>query len=239
MMGGKNRAPTGEVEKKALLSLQRGAYLNTDKSKGDLIGPDDIFLAMPAMKNQITAQNLPQQLKLMTNLKKDQPLILDEHETISQKDMTSQLGSSILSIRSMLREAKINLPKGTELELSHHYGIDHFREFGACLITLVNEDYCKKLVVQLPRQKHPYHHHKVKKETFQVLYGDLNLEVDGNENFLSNGEMMTVYPGEWHKFDTLNGVIFEEISTKSLPQDSYYADETIGKNIKRKSKIDF
>jgi N-acetylneuraminate synthase len=239
MMGGKNRAPAAEVEKKALLSLQRGAYLKDDKSKGELIGPEDIFLAMPAMQNQITAQNLPHNLTLTSNLKRNQPIIFGEHETYFQKDMTSQLDSSILSIRSMLREAKINLPNGTELELSHHYGIDHFREFGACLVTLVNEDYCKKLVIQLPRQKHPYHYHKVKKETFQVLYGDLNLEVDGSENSLSNGEMITVHPGEWHKFDTLNGVIFEEISTKSLPHDSYYADENIGKNNNRKSKIDF
>ena len=138
----------------------------------------------------------------------------------------------------MLREAKILLPKGTKLEISHHYGIDKFREFGAALITLVNDEYCKKLVIQLPRQKHPYHFHKIKKETFQVLFGELNLEVEGQNYKLMNGEMHTVMPNHWHKFDTLNGVIFEEISTKSISGDSYYDDEIITNNKLRKTIIE-
>jgi D-lyxose ketol-isomerase len=58
-----------------------------------------------------------------------------------------------------------------EIELSHHYGIERFREFGAILITCYNNEYAKKILIQLPRQKHPYHFHKEKKETFQLLWG--------------------------------------------------------------------
>ena len=48
------------------------------------------------------------------------------------------------------------------------------REFGAVIVTCINREYAKKLVIQLPRQKHPYHFHKQKEETFQLLDGDMS-----------------------------------------------------------------
>ena len=152
----------------------------------------------------------------------------------SEKELVSSI---LLNIKTMLREAKIKLPPNTEAEISHHFGLEHVSEFGAGLITVVNREYCKKLVIQLPRQKHPYHYHKTKSETFQVLFGDLSLEVDGHPHKLLEGEIFTVDPGMWHKFDTLEGVIFEEISTKSIIGDSYYEDEKITNNSARKTHV--
>ena len=39
-------------------------------------------------------------------------------------------------------------------ELSHHYGIEKIEKFGACLITIINGQYCKKLVCLLKDQFH-------------------------------------------------------------------------------------
>ena len=237
-MGGKNRAPASEIERSALKSLQRGAYLKVKKAKETQVTLDDVYFAMPAMEGQLTSKNFPGVYTLSQDRDIDMPLLKDCIEKEVDARDKQILDTVILSIKSMLREAKIILPKGTKLEISHHYGIKRFREFGAALITLVNDEYCKKLVIQLPRQKHPYHFHKIKKETFQVLYGELCLEVEGNEIVLKNGEMHTVLPDQWHKFDTMNGVIFEEISTKSIHGDSYYHDELIATNEKRKTIVE-
>ena len=88
-------------------------------------------------------------------------------------------------------------------------------------------------------QKHPYHFHKRKEETFHVLHGDLTIEKNGEPKTLKPGNLFIVKPQEWHKFSTINGVVFEEISTTAFKNDSFYEDETINKaglNV-RKTKI--
>lgn len=237
-MGGLNRAPASEVERTALNSLQRGAYMKLQKTKGTEVTQADVYFAMPALDGQLTAKNFPGTHFLNVNIDEHMPLLKSHVAEQIHNSKEHILKSAVLSIKSMLREAKIKLPKATKLEISHHFGIERFREFGAALITLVNDEYCKKLVIQLPRQKHPYHFHKIKKETFQVLYGELSLEVDGSEINLKNGEMYTVVPEEWHKFDTMDGVIFEEISTKAITGDSYYDDEFIAANKNRKTIVE-
>ena len=47
--------------------------------------------------------------------------------------------------------------------------------------------------------------------------------------FLLKLEIFLVKPMEWHKFSTVNGVVFEEISTTHYKNDSFYEDENINK----------
>ena len=119
--------------------------------------------------------------------------------------------------------------KDSSIELSHHYGLERFREFGAVIMDCINRKYCKKLIIQLPRQKHPYHFHKTKEETFQLLYGDMEVELEGKRIKLQAGDTVLVKPGQWHKFHTLGGAIFEEVSTTHFNNDSFYEDERIAK----------
>ena len=93
----------------------------------------------------------------------------------------------------------------------------------------MNRGYCKKLIALLPRQKHPYHYHKQKEETFHLLNGDLEVEIDGREVTLRPGDTVLVQPECWHKFQSLNGAIFEEISTTHYNNDSYYEDQRIAR----------
>ena len=123
----------------------------------------------------------------------------------------------------------VNIGSASEIELSHHYGLERFREFGAVIINCINRQYCKKLVVMLPRQKHPYHYHEKKEETFQLLCGDLEVEREGHRIKAEPGDTILVKPGEWHKFHTLDGAIFEEVSTTHYNNDSYYEDERIAR----------
>jgi N-acetylneuraminate synthase len=135
--------------------------------------------------------------------------------------------TAIHSIKAMLNEARIALPSDFELEISHHYGMENFNEFGTVIISCINRDYCKKVLVQLPGQKNPLHYHKRKEETFQVLSGVLELEIEDRRKTLHPGDTALVLPGVWHAFWSETGAIFEEVSTTHYNDDSYYADKTL------------
>ena len=147
--------------------------------------------------------------------------------------------SIILQIKGMLNNARVFIGIDSAIEISHHYGLERFREFGAVIIDCINREYCKKLIIQLPRQKHPYHYHKKKEETFQLLYGDLEVELEGHKTTLKPGDIFLVKPNQWHKFHTLDGAIFEEVSTTHYNDDSIYEDEQIARiqRERRKTKI--
>ncbi len=77
-------------------------------------------------------------------------------------------------------------------------------------------------------QQHPEHAHQIKEETFQVLYGDLTIKIDGqDEKTLYPGDIQTVLRGEQHSFSSVNGAIFEEVSTQHMKSDSYYLDPRV------------
>jgi len=181
---------------------------------------------MPLQEGQLCTSEWSYSLRAEKNYKKDAPLSQDI-ATLAPVTKEDVLRKIIGQIRGMLNEAHINIGTNFKIELSHHYGLESFREFGAILIDCFNRAYAKKLIIQLPRQKHPYHYHKIKEETFHVLFGDLQVEVEGNRRELRPGDFLTVLPGQWHKFQTSSGVIFEEISTTNYRNDSIYDDKKI------------
>lgn len=73
------------------------------------------------------------------------------------------------------------------------------------------------------------HYHKVKEETFQLLYGDLECVVDGKKTHMQPGDTKTVLRNAKHAFSSKNGAVFEEISTTHVKGDSYYDDPAIAK----------
>ena len=130
-------------------------------------------------------------------------------------------------IKGMLNEARIPLNVDFNAEFSHHYGVLEFPNVGATIIDCVNREYCKKLIVQLPGQHHPAHYHKKKDETFQVLYGTVEMEIEGRRRTLQPGDTQVVQQGVWHEFWTESGAILEEISTTHYSDDSFYEDKQI------------
>jgi len=237
-LGAIHRPPATEKEKESLLSLMRGIYANKSIKKGSIIKRTDVYFAMPPTKGGIVSGKWREGIISNKNYKKNQAL---SSELADYQLTDSQIINEImLLVKGMLNQAKINIGSDSRVELSHHYGLRRFREFGAIIIDIINREYCKKLIIQLPRQKHPYHFHKKKEETFQILYGDLEIEKNGDPTYLKNGDIFLVESGAWHKFSTLDGVIFEEISTTHYNNDSFYQDEYIHNlpREKRKSVIE-
>lgn len=214
-----------EDEVQSLLSLQRGVYANKPIKKGNEINCEDVFFAMPCEKYQLTSGEFGQKrAKFIASKDYDYNEIIVEK---ARKDKISMVRNIIHDAKGMIYEAGIILGSDFDIELSHHYGVEKFRETGVILVNIINRQYCKKLLIQLSGQKHPTHLHKIKEETFQLLHGDLIVKIDSQVIRMSPGDKMLVEPNTWHSFHTKGGAIFEEISTRYLRDDSYYKDAAI------------
>ncbi len=239
MMGAASERPPAPLEETQTLDeLKRGVYAVRAIPKGTKVTRADVFFAMPVQEKQMTSG------LFRTGMVADRDYA--EREALGAGIAGQEVGDDqlvyqiMLQVRGMLAKAGIQINEDASIEISHHYGLRRFREYGAVIITCVNRVYAKKLVVQLPRQKHPYHFHKQKEETFQLLAGDLELFKDGQRFEMKPGDTILVEPNEWHKFHTLDGCIFEEISTTHHNNDSFYEDPSIARleRAERKTAVD-
>lgn len=228
ILGPLERSPFKEVEVDTLNDLKRGIYAKETIKAGTKISELNTFFAFPlqAKNQQLHAGMIESSLTAKIDIEPNLP-VTKENASFKVQDIEKQLMAIRLQAIAMLSQAGISLNAEAEIELSHHYGIERFREFGAILVTCYNNEYAKKILIQLPRQKHPYHFHKEKKETFQLLWGDMEFTVEGNKHNMAPGELLTVERGQWHKFQTLHGAIVEEVSTQAIVGDSYYEDPII------------
>jgi len=223
--GGEERAPAYPEEITSLNSLKRGVFTKKELKKGEVIQRENVYFAMPLLDGQMSSGEWSKSIISNRDYIIKEPISAASASTIkSEKDIVYSI---ILQVKGMLNNARIFVGKDSAVEISHHYGLERFREFGAIIIDCINREYCKKLIIQLPRQKHPYHYHKKKEETFQLLYGDLEVDLEGHKTKLKPGDIFLVKPNQWHKFHTLDGSIFEEVSTTHHNNDSFYEDATI------------
>lgn len=206
----------------SLRSLMRGVYLRRAVNQGEPIMREDVFFAMPCGDKQMNSGDFSEGMIASRNYIVNEALV--EKRVVTD---ISLVRSVVHDAKGMLYEAGIALGESFEVELSHHYGMKHFRQTGAIIISIINREYCKKLLVILPGQKHPMHMHKEKEETFQLLYGDLQINIEGNDRSLKPGDIQTVLREEKHSFTSIKGAIFEEISTTHIKNDSYYEDPIV------------
>lgn len=219
------RPPVAMAEAAELRQLMRGAYARRPIRRGETLAREDVFFAMPLQEGQMTSGQWRAALRAGADYGAGAPI----PETLAQTEPTKKeiIYQSIHQVKGMLNTARIAVGSEFDLELSHHYGIERFREVGVVIIDCINRDYCKKILIQLPRQSHPLHHHMKKEETFQVLAGRLEVEVEGRRRTLQPGDTLLVQRGVRHRFWTDEGAIFEEVSTTSFEDDSLYEDAAI------------
>jgi N-acetylneuraminate synthase len=60
-----------------------------------------------------------------------------------------------------------------------------------------------------------------------LLHGDIEVVLEGHKTMLKPGDVFHVKQNQWHKFHTLDGAIFEEVSTTHYNDDSFYEDVAI------------
>jgi len=226
MNAGQSRIPL-ESESRNMNELKRGIYVKMAKKPGEFYEPDDLMLAMPALPGQFNAGELDEVIGLPVPHQGIEVLMPVMKNGGGEMPPEILVGSIVERTRQMLADARIVLPSGTPAELSHQYGLAKFEQYGAIIIDVVNREYCKKLIVQFMGQVHPLHKHVEKEETFQVLLGDVEAEVDGKVTLLRPGDSLTIPRGAMHAFRTSTGMIMEEISTTHIKGDSIYQDNSI------------
>lgn len=230
------RIEPSKAETDSLLSLRRGAFVKRDIAAGERIRDSDVFFAIPTQDGHVTANDWSKYVHYhaTSDIKARQPVIAGNSR---KSQMRERIYAIVQRVKTQLEEANVVVPGKADLEVSHHYGLDQFDTFGLTMITVVNREYCKKLICVLPGQKHPEQFHKVKEETFHVLWGELTLALDGKPHALRTGAVVTIEPGVKHAFESTEGCVFEEISSTHHGADSFYTDPRVGENPDRKTYL--
>ncbi len=232
------RAPFTKSELASLHDLRRGAFASRPIRRGSKLSTADVFFAIPLGEGQVTANDWSKYTEYVakSDIKAGAPLRFKDVQKVDNREKVYDI---VRSVNAFLGESGVVVPGEADLEISHHYGIDRFHESGTTMITVVNREYCKKLIILLPGQKHPEQYHKKKEETFHVLYGDVSIRLDGEEKRIGRGDILVVEKGKKHSFSTKGGAVIEEISSTHWKEDSFYTDPAIARNKNRKTFLTY
>ncbi len=223
-----------EIE--TIKKLSRGVYAKSNVKNNDILNEKNTYFAFPKLNNQLASQDLKKNTQAKRKIKKNSPV--NKKEIVLNKELIQEykIKSYLHKAKAMLNYNNIKVGEKFDMEISHHKGINNFEKTGCFLINVVNREYAKKLIIMLPNQKHPSHFHKIKHETFIIISGNLKLNDNGKIYHLSSGDKIDLKKGGWHEFKAgQNGCIFEEISTTSFGNDSFYKNKKI-KKLKRDNR---
>jgi len=230
------RHEVSSAEGRSLGELRRAVFASQEIAAGQLIRPEDMFFAIPGQPGQLVTKDLSKytEYRAISKIAASGPIMV---ANVGATDTRSIVHGIIKEVKLLLNASGVAVPAQLELELSHHYGIERFREVGSAMITVVNREYCKRLLLILPGQSHPEHWHKLKDETFHLLHGKIELVLDGAKRSCGKNDVVTVSRGMKHAFSTVTGAVIEEISSTHSVGDSTYSDTAIMQNTTRKTYV--
>lgn len=231
-----HRHAFSKEELSALGDLKRAVYARRRVAGGQVLAPADLQLAMPRLDGQLTAGDLSKytEYRAVRPIEAGDPVMLAD---VSAADTRSLVHGIIRDVKGLLRASGAIVPSQLELEISHHYGIERFREVGSAMITVINREYCKRLVLMLPGQRHPEHWHRDKDETFHILHGQIDLVLEGKARRCLTNDVIVIDRGSKHEFRSDSGAVIEEISSTHSRSDSGYTDPAILSNGNRKTYV--
>lgn len=227
-----------EKEISDVKQFKRGVFLKYDIKRGESVTRDKVYYAYPTIDGQLLSNDMSKYSThtVLMDLKKDDAIMLGNIKSSNSRD---EVLGYVQKVKKFLFNTKIPFPTNSVLEISHHYGLNKFEEVGISMITVVNREYCKKLIIVLPNQAHPEQYHNKKEETFIVLHGIVDLVLDGTDMQLNTGDVITIEVGQRHAFSTKTGCVIEEVSSTHYKDDSYYTDNSIMKNKDRKTFVTY
>jgi N-acetylneuraminate synthase len=219
---------TSQTEKSSLRNLKRGIYLKRVLQLNSSIEDTDVYYSMPLQPGQASVAEIDNVVgkPVERAMNKDSPVNLVDCYSRIQIKIMQEVKSYVVSICST---ANIAFNENERMEISAHYGLEKFDSLGCTILNRVNREYCKKLLIMKPGQSHPVHHHVLKEEAFELLYGDCILKLNGKDIPMERGKPIVIARGVNHSFRSEKGCIVEEISTTHHKGDSVYEDPNISK----------
>ncbi len=232
------RRDISKKEQDDLRGLKRGVFCGETLPKGSTLSASNIFYAIPNESDQILSNDISKynEYTSIKEINAGKPALCNNVELKNKREKVLTI---IRQLSSLLKDSGIRLQNKLELELSHHYGIDNFEKWGCSIINCINREYCKKIIILLPGQENPCHLHKLKEETFHILYGSMQITLDGASETYNAGDMVTVERNAKHSFSSSAGAVFEEVSTTHYKDDSYYEEKEIMEAANRKTQMTF
>ena len=224
------------AETATLNELRRGVFAARDIPAGALIRPEDVFCAIPDAPGQLVARDLSKYTahRATRAFARGEPVLV---ASVSATDTRSLVHGIVRDMKALLKLSGAVVPTQLELEISHHHGIENFRTVGSAMITVINREYCKRLVLLLPGQMHPEHWHAQKDETFHLLHGEIELILGQERRTYGKNAVVVIPRGVKHQFRSDKGAVIEEISSTHTQDDSTYTDPTIGQKSTRKTYV--
>ena len=239
MCGVKNeRYPFTEEEIRTLRALGRGVFAKRPIGPGEKLQQSNVFYAIPTTDGQIVANDMSKYTDFHATaaLAVNQPAMFKDMRTCDSREQVHRI---IADVKKLLKRSRVIVPGQLELEISHHYGLDQFSKFGSTVITVVNREYCKRIIVLLPGQTHPEQYHKQKDETYHILYGEISLTMGGVQSQRKANDVIVIPREVRHGFFTRTGTVIEEVSSSYSQGDSFYTDASIEANPDRKTFVTY
>jgi len=165
---GTTRLPENPQETASLRSLRRGVFAKRKLAKGDVIERDDIDVAFPPEEGQFTANDWSKYAQF-TASSDIEPNAAVSPLNANLVDTRSKVWEIVNRIRNFLKESSVVVPGSADLEISHHYGLERFDEVGLTMVTVVNRDYCKKLLVRVSSIRNSFM--SIRKKLFMCFTG--------------------------------------------------------------------
>ena len=138
---------------------------------------------------------------------------------------------ALARVRDQIAAWGLTMPDVTPLPL--HFGLNRFAEIGETEFWIANEadkGYCGKFLFVFDGQTCPYHHHKMKHETFFVVKGTIRMNVGQEERVMREGDLLAMPPGTGHSFTGVGNALILEVSMPSVLKDNFFADKSIGES---------
>jgi len=138
---------------------------------------------------------------------------------------------ALAAIRDQVAAWGLTLPAVTPLPMQ--FGLNRFMEIGETEWWVANDTdhgYCGKFLFVFDGQTCPYHHHRMKHETFFIVKGTLRMKVGEEERLMREGDLLEMPPGVGHSFTGVGPCLILEVSMPSILQDNFFADKRIGEN---------
>ena len=225
-----------DAEIGTLRALQRGVFAKTPIRAGEMLRAENTFYAMPNTEGQIVANDVSKYANYyaLEAIEVNQAAMF---KGVRACDSRERVHRAISEVRKLLKKSKVIVPGQLELEISHHYGMENFDKYGSTIITVVNREYCKRVIVLLPGQTHPEQYHIQKDETYHILHGEISLSLDGVTSVRKANDIVVIPRGVRHGFTTRTGTVIEEVSSSYMQGDSFYTDATIEANANRKTFV--
>jgi N-acetylneuraminate synthase len=139
VLGSVDRVPAKVEETQTLRTLKRGIYSRRDVQVGETLDVNDVYFAFPLeTDSQFWSGEVDFPVVCTSAIEINGPVSRENVSRNLVKD--NQLNHIVLQAKGMLASARINFNEDATIELSHHYGLDRFREMGAILVTCYNNE---------------------------------------------------------------------------------------------------